>query len=493
MYKITRLAKTPVECGGLLLVIFILLSAGCSKSDSSVKAKTISSSSLSSSSSSSSSASSSNSSTSGSATSDPLVSSSSGTADVTEVVTIKVGSLHSLTGILAPSEQHLNAALVMMVDEQNEKGGLLGKPIEVVSMNLRSHLNHVYPMARMIMSRGVDVLFSGSVGYVRASTANVVEKNGGLMFYPKSYEGEESLKSVIYSGSVPNQFALPALEHLINQGYERWALDGSTGLRSRTVSRIVERYLLSRGFVSDDITVEYHDAHDAVFDDRAAEIFKFASEDKKTAIISTVDYTMLSVDTLPFYEALGAAGVTPDVATVVELLMTEEELSRMDTTNMSGHKIVANYFMSLDSPENSEFIEKWQTLTNDTSPKVGAHVASYHTSFNAWVAAVESAGTTDPDAVRKALYDVEITSLSGDSVSFLPNHHVTQSTYMGTIQSGGTVGEVIKIGSNIAADSWSDYLPESETLISDWVDDEILCGKFDTFLQRCVKHFSWHL
>ena len=46
--------------------------------------------------------------------------------------TIKVGVLHSLSGTMAISETTLKDVMLMLIEEQNKKGGLLGKQLEAV-------------------------------------------------------------------------------------------------------------------------------------------------------------------------------------------------------------------------------------------------------------------------------------------------------------------------------------------------------------------------
>src|SRR6478752_6845673 len=50
--------------------------------------------------------------------------------------TIKVGILHSLSGTMAISETTLKDVMLMLIDEQNKKGGLLGKKLEAVVVEL---------------------------------------------------------------------------------------------------------------------------------------------------------------------------------------------------------------------------------------------------------------------------------------------------------------------------------------------------------------------
>ena len=53
--------------------------------------------------------------------------------------TIKIGVLHSLSGTMAISETSLKDTLLMLVDEQNKKGGVLGKKIEAVVVDPASN------------------------------------------------------------------------------------------------------------------------------------------------------------------------------------------------------------------------------------------------------------------------------------------------------------------------------------------------------------------
>jgi urea transport system substrate-binding protein len=46
--------------------------------------------------------------------------------------TIKIGVLHSLSGTMAISETTLKDVMLMLVDQQNKKGGVLGKKLEAV-------------------------------------------------------------------------------------------------------------------------------------------------------------------------------------------------------------------------------------------------------------------------------------------------------------------------------------------------------------------------
>ncbi len=53
--------------------------------------------------------------------------------------TIKVGILHSLSGTMAISETTLKDTVLFLIDEQNKKGGVLGKKLEAVVVDPASN------------------------------------------------------------------------------------------------------------------------------------------------------------------------------------------------------------------------------------------------------------------------------------------------------------------------------------------------------------------
>jgi urea transport system substrate-binding protein len=78
------------------------------------------------------------------------------------------------------------------------------------------------------------------------------------MFYPVQYEGEESSKSVFYTGAAPNQQAIPATDYFLNDlGVQKFALLGTDYVYPRTTNAILESYLKSKGISADSILVNY--------------------------------------------------------------------------------------------------------------------------------------------------------------------------------------------------------------------------------------------
>ena len=109
---------------------------------------------------------------------------------------------------------------------------------------------------------------------------------------------------------------------------------------------------------------------------------------------------------MPFYKELGNQGIKAEDIPVVAFSVGEEELAGIDTAPLVGHLAAWNYFQSVDTPENAEFIETWHAFIKNDKRVTNDPMEAHYIGFNMWVKAVEKAGTTDPDAVIDAIIGV---------------------------------------------------------------------------------------
>lgn len=396
---------------------------------------------------------------------------------------IRVGVLHSLSGTMAISETTLKDTVLMMVEEQNKKGGLLGKQLEAVVVDPASDWPLFAEKTReLITGNGVDVIFGCWTSVSRKSVLPVIEELNGLLFYPVQYEGEESSKNVFYTGAAPNQQAIPAVDYLMNDlEIERWVLAGTDYVYPRTTNKILESYLLSKGVDAQDIMINYTPFGHSDWQGIVSDIKKFGSEGKKTAVVSTINGDA----NVPFYKELTNQTISAEDIPVVAFSVGEEELSGFDTGPLVGHLAAWNYFQSAESEANEEFIAKWKAFIKDDSRVTNDPMEATYIGFNAWVKAVEKAGTTDVDAVRTAMYGIEVPNLTGGIAKVLPNHHITKPVLIGEIQEDGQFETVWSTETEVAGDAWTDHLPESAKIIADWQDPDVNCGNFHTEKNEC--------
>ena len=396
--------------------------------------------------------------------------------------TIKVGVLHSLSGTMAISETTLKDTMLMLIDEQNKKGGLLGKQLEAVVVDPASDWPLFAEKAReLIEKEKVDAIFGAWTSVSRKSVLPVIEELNSLLFYPVQYEGEESSKNVFYTGAAPNQQAIPAVDYLMNDiGATRWVLTGTDYVYPRTTNKILEAYLLGKGVPAEDIMINYTPFGHSDWQSIVAEIKQFGSSGKKTAVVSTVNGDA----NVPFYKELANQGVSAEDIPVIAFSVGEEELSGFDTAPLVGHLAAWNYFMSVESDVNDEFIETWQAFIGSEDRVTNDPMEAHYIGFNMWVKAVEKAGTTDPDKVIDTLPGISVPNLTGGTSTMLVNHHITKPVLIGEIQADGQFEVVSQTEGLVPGDAWSDFLPESKLLKSDWV--EIGCGNYNTETKACV-------
>ena len=394
---------------------------------------------------------------------------------------IKIGILHSLSGTMAISETTLKDTMLMLIEKQNAKGGINGEKLVPVVVDPASDWPLFAEKARELLTvQEVDVMFGCWTSVSRKSVLPVIEELNGLLFYPVQYEGEESSKNVFYTGAAPNQQAIPATDYYLEElGVQKFALLGTDYVYPRTTNKILNQYLIDKGIPASDIFVNYTPFGHSDWSKIVADVGALGADGKKVGVISTINGDA----NIGFYKELAAAGISADDIPVVAFSVGEEELSGLDTANLVGHLAAWNYFQSAESDLNDAFIKDWKATMGEnrvTNDPMEAHVIG----FEMYVKAVEKAGTTNVDAVRKAMYGLKVPNLTGGMAEMLPNHHLAKPVLIGEIQADGQF-DIISQTSEVPGDAWTDYLAESKPLMSDWKD--MGCGMYNTETKTCVQ------
>lgn len=388
--------------------------------------------------------------------------------------TIKVGILHSLSGTMAISETSLKDVALMTIEEINANGGLLGKQIEPIVVDPASDWPLFAEKAReLIEKHNVAVVFGCWTSVSRKSVLPVFEELNALLFYPVQYEGEESSYNVFYTGAAPNQQAIPAVEYLMSEdggAAERFVLLGTDYVYPRTTNKILRAFLHAKGVSDDDIMETYTPFGHTDYQTIVADIKNFAAE-KQTAVISTIN----GDSNVPFYKELANQEILAEDIPVVAFSVGEEELRGVDTEPLVGHLAAWNYFMSIDTPENEAFIEKWQAYVKANNLPGGEDrvtndpMEATYIGIKMWAQAVLQAGTTNVDAVRQAVGGQVVTSPSGYDITMdAKNHHLHKPVLIGEITEDGQFDIVWQTDGPIRAEAWSPYIPDSAKKVADW-------------------------
>ena len=398
--------------------------------------------------------------------------------------TIKVGILHSLSGTMAISETTLRDTVLMLIEQQNRAGGLLGKRLEPVVVDPASDWPLFARKARELIDvHEVAVVFGCWTSVSRKSVLPVFEELNGLLFYPVQYEGQESSRNVFYTGAAPNQQAIPAIDYLRSEeggGIERWVLAGTDYVYPRTTNTILNNYLRTNGVSNDDIMINYTPFGHSDWKPIVGAIRRFGLAGKKTAVVSTINGDA----NVHFYNELANQGVRAEDIPVIAFSVGEEELSGMDTRPLVGHLAAWNYFMSIDAESNRRFIGNWHDYIGTTRRVTNDPMEAHYIGFNMWVKAVQKSGTTNVDAVRQAMYGMTVPNLSGGFATMFSNHHISKPVLIGEIRGDGQFEIVWKTPGTVIGDAWTDFLPSTRLRVADWT-TPISCGNFDINAGEC--------
>jgi urea transport system substrate-binding protein len=378
---------------------------------------------------------------------------------------IKVGILHSLSGTMAISETALKDMALMTIEDINKHGGVLGRKLEPVVVDPASNWPLFAEKARQLLSKDkVAVTFGCWTSVSRKSVLPVYRELNGLLFYPVQYEGEELEKNVFYTGAAPNQQAIPAVEYLMSKdggGAKRFVLLGTDYVYPRTTNKILRAFLKSKGVDDADIMEEYTPFGYSDYQTIIAKIKKFASEGKKTAVVSTIN----GDSNVPFYKELGNQGLKAKDVPVVAFSVGEEELRGVDTKPLVGHLAAWNYFMSLKNPVNNAWKKKWAAyakanhLPGADKPLTNDPMEATYIGIHMWKQAVEKAGTTDVDKVIAAVGGQKFNAPDGFEIEMDPkNHHLHKPVFIGEVTADGQFNVVWKTKGPIKAQPWSPYI-----------------------------------
>ena len=383
--------------------------------------------------------------------------------------TIKVGILHSLSGTMAISETALKETALMTIDEINKSGGVMGKKLEPVVVDPASNWPLFAEKARQLIAKDkVAVVFGCWTSVSRKSVLPVFKELNGLLFYPVQYEGEELEKNVFYTGAAPNQQAIPAVEYLMSKeggSAKRFVLLGTDYVYPRTTNKILRAFLHSKGVKDADIMEEYTPFGHSDYQTIIAKIKKFASEGKKTAVVSTIN----GDSNVPFYKELGNAGLKATDVPVVAFSVGEEELRGVDTKPLLGHLAAWNYFESIKNPTNAKFIKmykdwaKKQNLPNAGTVVTNDPMEATYIGIHMWKQAVEKAKSTDTDKVIAAMAGQTFKAPSGFTATMDPkNHHLHKPVFIGEIRPDGQFNVVWKTPGPVKAQPWSPFIPGND-------------------------------
>ena len=363
--------------------------------------------------------------------------------------TIKVGILHSLSGTMAISEVSVRDAELLAIEEINAKGGVLGKKIEAKVEDGASDWPTFAEKAQKLISVDkVATTFGGWTSASRKAMLPVFEKNKALLWYPVQYEGLETSPYIFYSGATTNQQIIPGMEYLKAQGKTKIFLVGSDYVFPRTANKEIKAYAAANGItiVGEEYTPLGHTEYSTVVNK--------LKDAKPDAVFNTLN----GDSNVAFFKQFKAAGLTAQAMPVMSVSVAEEEIRGIGAENVVGHLTAWNYYQTTDTPANKTFVAAYKAkfgqnrVTDD--PIEAGYVQVY-----LWAAAVEKAGTTEVEAVKKAADGITFDAPEGKVTIDGATQHIYKTARIGVIEANGLIKEVSSSPAPIKPDPYLKSYP----------------------------------
>ncbi|MCD2112269.1 urea ABC transporter substrate-binding protein [Rhodococcus rhodochrous] len=343
--------------------------------------------------------------------------------------TIKVGSLNSLSGTMAISEVTVRDSIALAVEEINADGGVLGKQIEIVSEDGASEPTVFAEKAeKLIGSDCVAAVFGGWTSSSRKAMLPVFEDRNALLYYPVQYEGLESSSNIFYTGATTNQQIVPALDYLKEQGVKSLYLVGSDYVFPQTANRIIKAYAEANG-----IEIKGED-----YTPLGSTDFSTIVNKVRTADADAVFNTLNGDSNVAFFREYTNAGLNAKDMPVVSVSIAEEEVGGIGAQNIEGQLTAWNYYQTVDSPENTSFVEAYKAKYGANKPTSDPMEAAY-TSVYLWKNTVEKAESFEVDDVVEAADGVTFDAPEGTVTIDGDNHHITKTARIGEIRGDGLI------------------------------------------------------
>lgn len=347
---------------------------------------------------------------------------------------IRVGIMHFLSGSLSSREVLVKDATLMAIAEINQSGGILGKTIEPVVFDMTPHEQNIAVQVSYFLDElEISNLFGVCTSSARKSLISTLEKKHAQLWYPYSYEGLEFSKNIFYTGACPNQVVQPAIAWLAQNKGDRIYLIGTDGIYSRTVNKIIRAQLNQQNSLL--LCEDYVPRNIYDYQDSIAKIKNIAPD----IVIST----LTPDNSVAFLQQYAISDINVRDMPILSLRLTDIELYQLTQSlypsSLAGHLVSANYFQSLDTTQNHDFLRKaaaWFGADNGQVPAINNVMQTAYAQVFLWKMAVETAQTFNIESMRQAAYGQSFLAPMG-KIAIESNHHISTACRIAEVTSTG--------------------------------------------------------
>ncbi len=333
---------------------------------------------------------------------------------------VKIGWLGDRTGDFSVvGVQKFNAAN-LAVKELNDKGGILGREVQLIAEDAQSDNRRYQEMVRkLILQDKVDVLHAGFTSASREAIRPIVDQNKMLYFYNNQYEGGVCDSWVFPTGCVPDHQVVPFMPAIIEQFGPRIytiAADYNFGqLTAAWCKKVAEANggeIIAEEFIPLDVSQ-----------------FSSTITNIQEAQPDVLIVLLVGIKQSSFYEQKNSAGMQVPMATTINMGQGYEH-KRFPPPALNNEYVTVNFMEELAEQLGTDFVTRFRALVPDAE-YVGMEAAAEWEGINLYAVAVEKATTTDKEEVRTTLEtEISVEGPAGTVTIDPATHHTVRNIYM---------------------------------------------------------------
>jgi len=344
---------------------------------------------------------------------------------------IKVGVISELTGPLSFMGIANANVCRMVIEDMNEAGGLLGRPVELIVEDGETDDAAARAAAAKLVHRDkVDLVIGGIYSSTRqAIRREATEKGSTLYIYPEQYEGQETDPLIFCTGAVPAQQVEPLVPWLMKTtGAKKFYLPSADYIWPHLLNKAAKRMVARHG---GEISGEEYFPLDHT--DYRATVEKIMSTGTEV-----VFNTIVPPGLGPFLEELHRAGFIAKGGKIICTYFDENFLNLVPADWVEGLYSCLDYYQAVNDPFSEELLKDFnRRFPGSAMFTAGSGCSGHYKGLKLWEAAVKEAETLDQDAVIRALDHASIDQAPGGPVAMVPGqHHLRQNMYIAQARRG---------------------------------------------------------
>ncbi len=344
---------------------------------------------------------------------------------------IKVGVIADQSGPLSFIGQANANVARMVVGDINAKGGLLGRPLELILEDgATDDAVAAAKASKLVEQDHVDVILGGIYSSTRlAIKAAAVTRGRTLYIYPEQYEGQEADPLVFCTGPVPAQQVDLFIPWLMRQtGAKTFYLPSADYIWPRIMNARVREVVVANG--GSVVGEEYYPMDHM---DYAATV-----EHIMASGADVVFNTIVPPGVTPFFEGLYNAGFHARGGHLVCTYFDENFLNMVPAAHVEGLWGCLDYYEEVTDPFSQKLLAQYDALYPGAAKFTGGSACSgLYRGLRLWASAVLEAGSLEQAAVVAALDHAALSEGPGGPSSMVPGqHHARMHMYIAQSRNG---------------------------------------------------------